>query len=112
MGSAQRQFKLQLHRSQRQLSGCLFGVERRSCDNGHQSICYAVLRRLERPYRLERNQTGAQRQRQSRGCAVGKNLADKEYASSHLVTIAQAQQYVTFWGEPRTFGLDVVYKYE
>ena len=42
----------------------------------------------------------------------GKNLADKEYVSARFVTIAQAQQYVSFWGEPRTFGLDVIYRYE
>jgi iron complex outermembrane receptor protein len=42
----------------------------------------------------------------------GRNLADKEYESYNYVTIAQAAQYQAFWGEPRTLGIDVVYKYE
>jgi iron complex outermembrane receptor protein len=42
----------------------------------------------------------------------GRNLADKEYESYNYVTVAQAAQYQAFWGEPRTLGIDVVYKYE
>lgn len=42
----------------------------------------------------------------------GRNLTDKEYESYNYVTIAQAAQYQAFWGEPRTVGLDLVYKYE
>lgn len=41
----------------------------------------------------------------------GKNLADKEYATFGFSTVAAAAQYQWFWGEPRTFGLDVIYKY-
>jgi iron complex outermembrane receptor protein len=42
----------------------------------------------------------------------GRNLGDKEYQSYNYVTVAQAAQYQAFWGEPRTLGIDVVYKYE
>ena len=41
----------------------------------------------------------------------GKNLADKEYASYGFATVPAAAQYQWFWGEPRTFGLDVIYNY-
>lgn len=41
-----------------------------------------------------------------------RNLTDKEYESYNYVTVAQAAQYQAFWGEPRTVGLDVIYKYE
>jgi iron complex outermembrane receptor protein len=41
-----------------------------------------------------------------------RNLTDKEYQSYNYVTVAQAAQYQAFWGEPRTVGLDVIYKFE
>lgn len=41
-----------------------------------------------------------------------RNLTDKEYESYNYVTVAQAAQYQAFWGEPRTVGLDVIYRYE
>jgi iron complex outermembrane receptor protein len=41
-----------------------------------------------------------------------KNLTDEEYASYNYVTVAAAAQYQAFWGEPRTLGLDLIYRYE
>jgi len=41
-----------------------------------------------------------------------KNLTDEKYSSYNFVTIGQAAQYQAFWGEPRTLGVDLIYKYE
>jgi iron complex outermembrane receptor protein len=41
-----------------------------------------------------------------------KNLTDEEYASYNYLTVAAAAQYQAFWGEPRTVGLDLTYRYE
>ena len=42
----------------------------------------------------------------------GKNLADEKYYSYNYPTVAAAAQYQTFWGEPRTLGIDFIYQYE
>jgi iron complex outermembrane receptor protein len=41
-----------------------------------------------------------------------KNLTNKEYINYEFVTVAQAAAYQGFWGEPRTVGLDLIYRYE
>lgn len=42
----------------------------------------------------------------------GKNLADEEYAAFQGAILTPAAQYQIIWGEPRTLGLDVIYRYE
>lgn len=41
-----------------------------------------------------------------------KNLTDEKYVNYGFVTLAQAASYQAFWGEPRTLGIDLTYKYE
>mgnify|MGYP006137526433 CR=1 FL=1 len=40
----------------------------------------------------------------------GRNLADEEYPATAIDNLPQADRAVV-WGEPRAFGLDLVYRY-